>query len=194
MVKIMKTQKELKELLKNEYELIWENDPKMVNYCMKKAAYVVEIKTEKETYYLEFEKPEIQKEFCFGYGLNGITNAEEMKEALENADTARNSYEWFINANLKQIEESIEFFRNEENIVAAPAYYKHDRKIVSVHSKRTHINYYNNLPIIKELNEQEKQEIINGWEVVKQDFMKRLNIYLKRYGLSKVNSWTYLVD
>ena len=31
-------------------------------------------------------------------------------------------------------------------------------------------------------------------EEVKKAFIKRLNTYLKKYGLSKLHTWTYLVD
>lgn len=36
--------------------------------------------------------------------------------------------------------------------------------------------------------------LIKGYEVVKEQFIKRLNTYLKRYGLTKLNVWTYLSD
>ena len=36
--------------------------------------------------------------------------------------------------------------------------------------------------------------ILETLEAEKAKFLKRLNTYLKRYGLSKIHSWTYLVD
>ena len=45
-----------------------------------------------------------------------------------------------------------------------------------------------------EIGEADIQAIIDGLEVVKKQFEKRLNTYLKRYGLSKLNVWTYLRD
>lgn len=37
-------------------------------------------------------------------------------------------------------------------------------------------------------------ELIAGYEEVKTEFIKRLNSYLKRYGMSKVETWSYLMD
>lgn len=42
--------------------------------------------------------------------------------------------------------------------------------------------------------EEDKHLIIEGLELEKASFIKRLNTYLKRYGLSKVRTWSYLVD
>ena len=47
------------------------------------------------------------------------------------------------------------------------------------------------------IREATKEDLILIIEVYKQqieNFKKRLNTYLKRYGLSKLTTWTYLVD
>ena len=46
----------------------------------------------------------------------------------------------------------------------------------------------------EQLTDAEKNAILYGVEVVKEQFKKRLNTYLKRYGLTKIHSWTYLSD
>jgi hypothetical protein len=51
-----------------------------------------------------------------------------------------------------------------------------------------------NLKEIKQLDNEDIELIIAGLEEVKKSFIKRLNAYLKKYGLSKINAWTYLVD
>lgn len=37
-------------------------------------------------------------------------------------------------------------------------------------------------------------KLIDGYKTVKTAFVKRLNTYLKRYGMSKVEAWSYLRD
>ena len=44
------------------------------------------------------------------------------------------------------------------------------------------------------LTDGEVQAMINGYEENKKLFKKRLDRYLKRYGLSKINAWSYLRD
>ena len=47
---------------------------------------------------------------------------------------------------------------------------------------------------IEKLDNDNIQAIINGLEEVGKVFMKRLNTYLKKYGLEKLNVWTYCRD
>ena len=53
---------------------------------------------------------------------------------------------------------------------------------------------YEKKNIIRELTKEEIQEILEVYKKQKENFMKRLNTYLKKYGLSKLHTWTYLVD
>ena len=54
--------------------------------------------------------------------------------------------------------------------------------------------YWSNLRDLEMLTKEERQELVKGYEEVRKAFIKRLNTYLKRYGLSKVRTWTYLSD
>ena len=47
---------------------------------------------------------------------------------------------------------------------------------------------------IRDLTPKDKEQILASLEIEKAKFTKRLNTYLKKYGLSKINTWTYLVD
>lgn len=48
--------------------------------------------------------------------------------------------------------------------------------------------------LIKELSLNEMKQILNILQTEKTKFEKRLQTYLKRYGLSKIHSWTFLSD
>lgn len=47
---------------------------------------------------------------------------------------------------------------------------------------------------IKKLGEDDIQKIIDGFKEVRKAFEKRIDTYLKRYGTTKVNSWSYICD
>ena len=47
---------------------------------------------------------------------------------------------------------------------------------------------------LRKLDKEDIQLIIDGLEIVLKNFEKRLDTYLKKYGLSKIQTWTYLVD
>ena len=44
------------------------------------------------------------------------------------------------------------------------------------------------------LTPEEIERVKAGYQEVRQQFVKRLNTYLKKYGLSKLHTWTYLSD
>ena len=47
---------------------------------------------------------------------------------------------------------------------------------------------------LEPISEADKQIIIDAWKEEQKAFEKRLASYLKRYGLSKVKSWSYWQD
>lgn len=53
---------------------------------------------------------------------------------------------------------------------------------------------WGNLEKVKKLDTDDIQRIIDGLQEVRKSFDKRLNTYLKRYGLSKINAWSYICD
>ena len=53
---------------------------------------------------------------------------------------------------------------------------------------------WSNLQSVKKLSSEDIQVIIDGLEEVSKKFAKRLNTYLKKYGLEKLNVWTYCRD
>ena len=54
--------------------------------------------------------------------------------------------------------------------------------------------YWNIPDKARNLTSEEKELIINGLEYGLKLFRKRLDTYLKRYGLSKLHTWTYWAD
>ena len=197
------TQKELKAVYTEELKKAWDRDD-MVKYCSRSTAFVVEHNGE----LYGIRKPKIETSFCFGYGINGISDSEQEQEAEAMAETARKSEKYFINQNLEHLNRWIERLKEilegmEENCDE----WSYPRYMIATGEKYTgqqedcKLRYYS---IVNTFNEVVHGEIcedaelvkklLAGYEEVRADFIKRLNTYLKRYGLSKVKTWSYLSD
>ena len=157
--------------------------------------------------FLGFQKPSIQTRFCFGYGLNGIEADGDYDRAREREKNIETNKQAFINANLEDLNKSIKdlqdfidnFFDN-KNTCFSSRY----NKIFICKNSYDHLAHltwswdYDNIrnkdAIIKEANKEDLLLIIEVYKQQIENFKKRLNTYLKRYGLSKLTTWTYLID
>lgn len=197
-----KTQKELKAAYREELAKVW--DEKMVNFCARKAAFIIEYNGG----LFEIEKPEIKKSFCFGAGYNGMTSAEDWDRANTMVDVASSDKNYFINENLKEINHWIETLTKIKEelghnwaknnfpqfmIETGAHYYKQPAdcklryfSVTNTLRDKRQGDLCNDVDFITDL--------IAGYKEVKKQFEKRLMAYLKRYGLSKIDTWSYVVD
>lgn len=191
----------LKALYKEEVSKVWKS-PKMIDYCMKKVEYIIPLADGDIT---EIDKPSIETHFCFGYGQNGISTEEDYDRANDMMHHADTNEQYFINENLKSIDETIESLKNPTAVWYKRLHYNGQQegsalKGISVASDRQIYNYgqpegtWEGCRECKVLTNQERQAVLTGYEAVRASFVKRLNTYLKRYGLTKLHTWTYLVD
>lgn len=130
------------------------------------------------------EKPKIKTRFCFSYGYCGVSTPEDYNNAEACAKHARTKQQYFIDENLKQLDYpdttnhqdtwALQLGNGVARIVEGARYY--------------------NAKALQPLTENDLQRVADAYEVVKQAFIKRLNSYLKRYGLTKIDTWTYLSD
>ena len=200
----MKNQKELKEkymeIIKKE---VWKNDEHMQEYARKECEYVVELSNGN---IIDIEKPRIEKNFCFGMGMYATYTQEEFEAAEELADNARKNVDYFISENMKQITDKIYYLKEALESKREVYTFVHysgqpaDSELVTYNCVRICDNpeyapfRWTNLQAVKKLSSEDIQAIIDGLEEVANKFMKRLNTYLKRYGLEKLNVWTYCRD
>jgi len=188
-------QKALKEIYKADMTNYWrkrngEPDQKMIDYCMKKAAYIVELNN---SYYV-IDKPDIEKDFCFGYGYCGVSTEEDYKGAAGMAAHARTSIDYFIDQNMKPLNRWIEDLTDTDYKIFKRTHYMGQQESCKLIDLDWVRSYEAEGKKGEQLTPEEINKIIEGYQEVKKAFMKRLNSYLKRYGLSKVHSWTYLSD
>lgn len=185
----MKDQKTLKETYRTELKKYW--DAHMVDYLMKNFSYLIEFENGE---IMEIDKPSIDKDFCFGYGYCGVSTEEDYQGAAAMARTARTSTDYFIAKNMESLNRWIEDLQDDSYDIYTRAHYisqSPDCHLVAL----DFLKPWDKVPEgHRKLTKEEIQMIIAGYAEVKKTFTKRLNTYLKRYGLTKVHSWTYLSD
>lgn len=145
-----------------------------------------------EKHFITFDKQDIEKSFCFGWSCQGGMTYEEAADMCHNfseADFKVRNLKRFDNKYIhrlkaieeKQIKLKREYVTSKES-GAEIMYITTDRDVsgdmtLSVEdSTRLHEAY-----------KQKVQDLRN-------EFEKRLDAYLKKYGLSKIRRWTYCAD
>lgn len=181
----------IQEYLNEVNEKLWADSKRMQDYVKKECSDVFKTSG---GHYIVFEKPSIKKDFCFGHGQNGISTQEEVEIACDNAQYARTNESYFLEENLGQFNEWMEMLEGQEKLYLVPQHYK-PTKVACIRSEYYFQRYeWEKEKIFEELSQCDieglKKMVLNE----KEKFVKRLNTYLKRYGLSKIHSWTYLVD
>jgi len=135
----------------------------------------------------EIEKPTIETRFCFGESEYDID--EKRAEAAE----ARTNQTLFKIRNLRGIDEKIKTLKEGPE----PGF----RVWVNTYGGiSSHLNIGRDWQIeavngpTLELDEENRNRLLDAYEKVRVRFSKRLDAYLRRYGLSKVHAWTYWID
>ena len=185
-------QAELKALYKELISKYWK-DPKMIDHCIKNNAYIVPL--ENGDIY-DIDKPSIETDFCFGYGMNGVSYEGDYEEASEAMHTAERDTDYFISENMKHLDGYIEALKDKDIRVFKYVHYcgDCDSRLKDIGFYRYYQEPATNLKDCHELTETEREAVLAGYEEVKRQFKKRLDTYLKKYGLSKLHTWTYLRD
>lgn len=200
------TQKELKEKYMNVIcKEVWVDDEGMQKYAKNECNYVVELASGD---IISIDKPRIEKDFCFGMGMYGTYTDDECKRAENAAENARKNQQYFIDQNMRDLNSDIKVLNeclDRMNGKECYVYIKYsgtsddcilkEWKTVRLGENPDYMPFkWYGLRDVKKLDAADIQRIIDGLEEVKKSFAKRLNTYLKKYGLSKVNAWTYCVD
>lgn len=191
-----KEQKEqLRAILGNELRKVF--NERMIDYIVKETEDFIILQN---GMIILSRKPKIETSFCFGYRLSSVSN-EEYDEANEMCRVAKNNEQYFINENMRNIN-LINFDEVEEldGEIMAIQHYRDCETVAHCISKNqydnnlyNYPNIYNNVKVYT-LTKEDVQALKDLNERRRNNFMKRLNTYLKKYGLSKVRSWSYWQD
>lgn len=176
------------ELFLDEVKKAWDSDY-MQDFLIKKIQEVVTLSDGK---IITIDKPKIETSFCFGYGWCGRSDEEDEERADNMAVKANSDINYFIDKNLKELKRQLEILKSEKPIVVGYSYgVKCKLCYWSIRDRSTDL-------IDKEIfvleNQEDRNRLIAGYENVIASFTKRLNTYLKKYGLTKVRSWSFLRD
>jgi hypothetical protein len=173
-----------------------EHDDYWRPYYMKKYLAVIKLSDGR---FFPVEKQSIKTTFCFGAGCNGVSTAEDWKDAA-NAQAAIHQYDNWLKANTEDIESEILVLTDNDP-------YNEDRHL-RVRGLRPFCSCYEkelklilrpflgcNMPEDgHEATPEEKAVILAGLRMNLEDITKRCKTYWRRYGASKLNTWTYLSD
>lgn len=184
-------QQALKEEYKNHLSAI--RGGSMLDYCLSQIDVLAKTS---DGYIIELEKEGIEKHFCFGYSLSSH-DSESFDNANRCADMAKKSEEYFIEENLKKIKQCIKFYSDKENdLYFVDKYYDQKTNVLkSVIGFRPYDdrNIYGNLEKI-EVSDEDRELIVAAYQEQLKKQEKKVRTYLKRFGLSKVRTWSYWQD
>lgn len=177
-----------KEILRNYVKTSW-NSESMVDYIVKNTSEFAILDNDA---IIVLIKPEIKKSFGFGYSTYG---GDDYESAVKMTKHAKQEASYFISENLKA-----NLLEKSEKYVA---YMKHgEGKMFFYIPLETYeklklsgkLDRYSKCGEPYFLSDSENEKLNAAIDKANESFKKRLNTYLKKYGLSNVNSCTYWRD
>ena len=177
----------------------WKSE-RMIKHCISRLSNDC---TLSDGHIMTFEKPYIKTSFCYGYSLSS-SDSESYDRAGELAYNAQKDVINFINENIDYsgIKRIYEKLKKAEKVYCNLDHYGFIT-VENLHDEheecRLRCLYGTQSEIYKqyiqfELNNDDKKLIMGKLSEELQKFVKRLNTYLKKYGLSCVKSWSYWRD
>ena len=178
--------KQEKEKLTNIERAYWKNES-MVKHCVGEAAFLYDFRGKT----VVIEKRGIKKHFCFGYSDYPYTDYDR---ANNMAAYARKNQHYFITENHKQAgyAECIEALNSSRFVAYARPHYIGD--CPDLYSIEFCWDYERVPDGAILLTNSEKQEYKHILVKAIKEHHKKIMAYLKKYGLSKVESWSYWQD
>ena len=186
----------LKERYRKEMEKVWKTQD-MVDYCVNKAMVLVEL----DAGLFAVEKQSIKKRFCFGYSLSQY-DSESYDNANQMAGRAMKDPAYFTNENLKKLRGSIKAITGALKNrglgymggIIYMSHYKegYDSKVIQWSDDWERRLYSG--PNVHDMSESDARKLLKAYWAAYRMQQKKIKTYLKRYGLDKVESWTYWRD
>lgn len=195
-VELLQAEEERKEYVQKNNEANWAHSPNMQEYINADTSAAVKLQT--GIFYV-VHKPHIKKHFCFGAGQNGVSTLEEDARANAAAENARTNKDYFVKQNLSRLEAEKEFIEKSKKLYIVEWKSHYQAATIIDEDEKWQDEYnggwrYKNNATITELSNEDRTKILKvlNREILK--FKKRLFVYLKKYGLTKIHAWSFLVD
>lgn len=174
----------------NEMAKVWGNDNRMMAYLQKKLSNAYALPNGGV---IAFDKKKIETDFC--YGEDGY----DYDEAQNKVHNAYTNEDYFKAANLREFTRLINLFTPDYSTRDIYVYRKTYTRETSplnvwgfvalrVWEAEENRNHFADL---RKATEEEREIIINALKEEQAKHEKKVNTYLKKYGLSKVRAWSY---
>lgn len=199
-----------RDMLRAEFAKVWDAQ-RMIDYCTNNVAAVA---TLPDGTIITVDKQSIETRFCFG------ESGYDYDDAVSMAQHARTSQNYFKSENMKtfkralnDLKEALNGVNNYKVVIYPEAYINQDSSCKLGYYRLERITdiidacggscYMYELPgkeiKIRDFSghvatPKEIETIIDAYEAAAAAHEKKINSYLKRYGTSKVYSWTYWRD
>lgn len=193
-----------KDLLREEYGKCW-NDARMIAYDVNLAAAMAELP---DGGIIVAPKRNIEKHFCFG------ESGYDYDDALRMAQHARTSEDYFRKENMKCYDEILSSLEDPDMcVLISRQYYAQPEscrlrgwsfaglwEVIASQGGECNLSELVGKPIVVHGNEcylaspEEVSIIRDLYREAREIHRKKVETYLKKYGLSKVHSWTYWRD
>lgn len=210
--------KEQKAMVREAYDRdVWHGNDRMTDYCSKKVSSVAMLP---DGNFIPVDKQSLQKHFCFGYSLSQY-DSESFDRANEMARKAAEDASYFKNENMRDFERSLRALKDcmEKDwpesfaLIALRPYYGQPEgsplkgltflrayelieacggscfrdelpgKVIEYRGSKYRV------PTADEL-----AEIYRAYEEASKEHEKRVDTYLKKYGMKHVETWSYWQD
>ena len=195
-----------------DLQKVWHGNARMIKYCTDKAAQIVGMENGR---YFIIEKKKIRTDFCFGYSLSRY-DTEDYDRANAAARHASENADYFIRENMKEITGTLDLLDDDRYMPVL--YEEYDpvygcpnlcalnfRRVAEILEDCGGSAYLEELKGTDKkearggrkyhiLSGEEKEAVRNAFKEAAARHEKKVLAYLKRYGLSKVNSWSYWRD
>lgn len=148
---------------------------------------------------IRIEKPRIKTDFCFGYGQNGVSTEEDYRDA-ESARQQSRTFDYFLAENLEGLKKDLKAL--EEGKLKVWEFGTEYTRSVIVRETYTpglaetdwRPDYSEKRPTERNLTLADLRILARGKRAQIANLEKRCRAYWKRFGSSKLHTWTYLED
>ena len=138
-------------------------------------------------------KESIKTDFFYGYGINGVSTEEDYQDARSSAKAVETNEEIFIKSNMHFYDQIEREIREADKIIKMP----YGERGLCDFASNYYLNFYRCdwiALVVRDITEEDRNNLLQAVRKAKKLHMKRLEIYLKRYGLSKITTSVHLID
>lgn len=195
--KAIDNDKALLEEYMQEYAKVWPNDKGMLDYERKKFSSAIRLQNGGILY---FEKPSIDNAFCFH---DEGPDYDYYRHLM--ADKEKRLAQYFLDRNLSGYDEDIERLKSLtkdcRRLYIQRQSYTGETEPLNLWKWYSWSEWdvenepYHYTPgTYEKMTDRDRKAILQAVKHEREKFEKRLQTYLKRYGVSKIRTWTYWAD